>query len=262
LRFMARAFGLVFTVGFTGNSDRILCGDTIYSGHTMIYVLAGMVVWHYCPKPWRPFVPVLMLVSVIFGITAVLISRQHYTIDAVVALFVTVSLFYGYHVWCRQRRDRIPCRGGNWHSVFPNTSFCCANDAEAENGGKRGCRFRPIYAIFLYFERRVPHGSIPKELAWPLPWPAVMINCFDKWNTYGNGIVSSMLTRSSSTSPSTNSQRRLKKRERRGSSSGGSVCGDSRNALTGSNSGLLNLTSGQQHSQQQQHSSQSKQPKA
>lgn len=248
LQFIARAFGLVFTVGYSDNSDRILCGDTIYSGHTMIYVLAGMIVWNYCPNPWRPLIPLSMVVSVIFGIAAVIISRQHYTIDVVVALFVTVSMFYGYHVWCRQRRDRLACKGSVKSAC---KSLCCCGDVQTQqaSGGRRKFRFRPVYAIFLYFERRVPHGPIPKELAWPFPWPSPMVTLFDNWNDYGTrgGIVTA-LTRSSSTASA--SQRRLQKRERKSSSSGGgSACGDSRHALTSSNSGLLNSNIGQQSQQ-------------
>jgi len=224
----------------------------------MIYVLAGMMVWNYCPKPWRPLIPLAMVAAVIFGITAVIISRQHYTIDVVVALFVTVSMFYGYHVWCRQRRDRLACKGSLRSAV--KSAFCCAGGQPQQNvSGRRKCRLRPIYAIFLYFERRVPHGNIPKELAWPLPWPSPMVTLFDNWNDYGTsrGIVN-VLARSSS-SP-TASPRRLQKRERKSSSSGGSACGDSRHALTSSNSGLLNINVGQPS--QQQASSQPQQQRA
>lgn len=157
--YVKQAFNLVFKGGYSVGENRIMCGDTIYSGHTMVFTLVCLILWYDCPKPLYPFFPVAMIITSAFGITTVIISRQHYTIDVVVAIFVTCAFFYGYHTWTKRPRDK---------RCFTLSPFKC----------------RPIYFLFLFYEGNVARGPLPCELAWPFPFPKIFIELFDKINDW------------------------------------------------------------------------------
>ncbi|VDP04271.1 unnamed protein product [Soboliphyme baturini] len=154
LEYIRRAFSLVVTVGISSDCSRILCGDTIYSGHTMVYCMVCLNAWYYCPQPLRPYVPVGMTVAVVFGLIAVVISRQHYTIDVVIAIFVTFVIFYGYHHWTYCKRE-LPER-------------------------KNLRIMRPLYIVFLFFELQVPSGQLPRDMSWPFRRPKLLVRFFDR----------------------------------------------------------------------------------
>lgn len=158
---IVQALNLVFKGGYSADENRIMCGDTIYSGHTMVFTLVCLVLWYNCPKPLYPYLPLTMIIVSSFGITTVLISRQHYTIDVVVAIFMTCAIFYGYHAWVRLPRDK--------------RCFCLSP-----------FKFRVIYFCFLLFEGNVARGPLPCELAWPFPYPIFCVDLFNKINDWSH----------------------------------------------------------------------------
>uniref|UniRef100_A0A915I6Z6 Sphingomyelin synthase-like domain-containing protein n=1 Tax=Romanomermis culicivorax TaxID=13658 RepID=A0A915I6Z6_ROMCU len=157
LQLLSFTFGLVFRGGFSYNQSQFMCGDTIFSGHGLVFTLGCLMLWRETPRLVRPVPAILITCGAVLGLTCVVISRQHYTIDIVVAIFVTFSTFRFFHHWTMLSRQR---------RCFSLRPF----------------RFRPLLAIFLFFEKNVPRGRLPADLAWPLPRPLLLVDFFDRLN--------------------------------------------------------------------------------
>ena len=80
------------------NGQHVYCGDYIFSGHTMTIVLGCLVILQYSPDwgPWRLLHYASLLLSSL-GIIFLLLGRGHYTVDVVIAYFVTTRLWWLYH---------------------------------------------------------------------------------------------------------------------------------------------------------------------
>lgn len=70
----------------------MLCGDLLFSGHTLVMIVSWLQIDYYLPKPHRWFRFVPMVVSVI-GMACMVISRTHYTIDVLVAYILSIAVF-------------------------------------------------------------------------------------------------------------------------------------------------------------------------
>uniref|UniRef100_A0A183BNZ1 PAP2_C domain-containing protein n=1 Tax=Globodera pallida TaxID=36090 RepID=A0A183BNZ1_GLOPA len=86
-------------VGFQDNTKRMLCGDLLFSGHTLVMIVATLTVDRYIPSAFR----ILRLLPRIFacvGVPCMVISRTHYTCDVVIAYLSAVAIFSMYHAFC------------------------------------------------------------------------------------------------------------------------------------------------------------------
>merc|ERR1711974_154936 len=81
--------------GLSINGKHVLCGDYIFSGHTATLLLSYLVVRQYSGS--RALQTVCLLLSVL-GVTFLLLGRGHYTIDVVVAYYITTRLWGLYHL--------------------------------------------------------------------------------------------------------------------------------------------------------------------
>lgn len=92
---IARGLQMLVPVG------HFTCGDMVYSGHTMVLVLCGMM-WHtyYKIRPGtfaiNP-VKVLIWLIVVVGLFFIVVTRLHYTLDVIVALYLSATLWSAYH---------------------------------------------------------------------------------------------------------------------------------------------------------------------
>jgi len=107
--------------GLSMNGRHVFCGDYIFSGHTMTLVLAHLVTVRYSPPSWRPL-HWLSLVAAASGVALLLLSRGHYSIDVLLAYYVTTRLWHLYHaVACnktmREEGDHNPLTGFFWWPV-------------------------------------------------------------------------------------------------------------------------------------------------
>ena len=99
--------------GLSINGKHVLCGDYIFSGHTSTLLLSYLVV-RQCNSPSlsspsvaqpsfssdcssRALHLASLLLSVL-GVTFLLLGRGHYTIDVVVAYYITTRLWWAYHL--------------------------------------------------------------------------------------------------------------------------------------------------------------------
>ncbi|XP_050679826.1 phosphatidylcholine:ceramide cholinephosphotransferase 2-like isoform X1 [Leptidea sinapis] len=145
LLIIRRMFYLISGFGLSINGKHTYCGDFIYSGHTMILVLSYLIVAEYSPKKLWPM-HWAMWGSALLGVTFVLVAHGHYTVDVVIAYYITTRLFWTFHSLLV-----TPHRSGNGYNHYM-------------------IQREWWYWLFTYLERNV-RGPVPRRYDWPLPWP-------------------------------------------------------------------------------------------
>ena len=78
------------TTDFINTIRKDFCGDLMFSGHTFQFVIGCIVIYMFYPNKW------IKLISILASITYALlisISRLHYTIDVIIALYTTVFVY-------------------------------------------------------------------------------------------------------------------------------------------------------------------------
>lgn len=139
-----RVLHLMSGFGLSINGQHTFCGDYIYSGHTVILVMAYLVVKEYGPRKYF-FLSWLSWLASAVGIFMVLLSRGHYTVDVVIAYYVTTRLFWIYHT--------------------------LSNNSQLKTSGSSNFLARVWwFPIFSYFEKNMK-SAVPCNYEWPLPWP-------------------------------------------------------------------------------------------
>ncbi|KAJ2699437.1 hypothetical protein FB645_005318 [Coemansia sp. IMI 203386] len=90
------------------------CGDAIYSGHTLIFVICAMVWASFAPKNWiGRSLTTFAWALCIAGSLMVIANRAHYTIDVLLAWYIapgswyTVAWFWYWHVTKKGRLLKI-----------------------------------------------------------------------------------------------------------------------------------------------------------
>ncbi|KAJ8684785.1 hypothetical protein QAD02_020578, partial [Eretmocerus hayati] len=91
-----RVVQLMSGFGLSINGKHNYCGDYIYSGHTVVLVMSYLIIKEYSPKKFY-IVHWLAGLSSIIGVMMVLISHGHYTVDVIIAYYVTTRLWSIYH---------------------------------------------------------------------------------------------------------------------------------------------------------------------
>lgn len=141
---LLRALRLCSGLGLTINGKHTYCGDYIYSGHTTILVVGYLMIYEYSPRRfwllhWAAWVMAFT------GVLMVLVSHGHYTVDVIVAYFITTRLFWLYH-------------------TLANNAFL--KERSPNNYLAREWWF----TFFRYFEGNVK-GPVPLEYNCPVRWP-------------------------------------------------------------------------------------------
>ena len=87
-----RVLTIISGGGLSINGRHVLCCDYIFSGHTanLTLILSYLVAS-------RALHTLSLLLSVL-GVTSLLLGRGHYTIDVVVAYYITTRLWWSYHL--------------------------------------------------------------------------------------------------------------------------------------------------------------------
>ncbi|XP_051518414.1 phosphatidylcholine:ceramide cholinephosphotransferase 2 [Myxocyprinus asiaticus] len=93
-----RIWQLVSGGGLSITGSHMMCGDFLYSGHTVMLTLTFLFIQEYSPSTllWRCYHVICWLLSAV-GVVCILIAHEHYSLDVVVAYFITSRLFYWYH---------------------------------------------------------------------------------------------------------------------------------------------------------------------
>ena len=132
-------------MGLSINGKHTYCGDYMYSGHTVILVVSYLFISEYTPKKMYLLHWLYLLMAAV-GVFMVLLGHGHYTLDVIVAYYITTRIFWTYHTLAHNTflKQKSPTNylGREWW-------FC----------------------LFLYFEGNIT-GPVPRQWPhWPLPWP-------------------------------------------------------------------------------------------
>ncbi|XP_069467396.1 phosphatidylcholine:ceramide cholinephosphotransferase 1 [Ambystoma mexicanum] len=121
-----------------------MCGDYLYSGHTVMLTLTYMFIKEYSPQRFRYYHWICWILSIV-GIFCILLAHDHYTVDVVVAYYVTSRLFWWYHTMANQQ---------------------VLKEASQTNHLSQVWWYRP----FQYFEKNI-QGTVPRSYHWPRSFP-------------------------------------------------------------------------------------------
>ncbi|XP_076856767.1 phosphatidylcholine:ceramide cholinephosphotransferase 1 [Brachyhypopomus gauderio] len=140
---MRRVMKMIAGGGLTITGSHNMCGDYLYSGHTVMLTLTYLFMKEYSPRRfWWYHWGCGVLCAV--GVFCILLAHDHYTIDVIVAYFVTTRLFWWYHTMANQ----------------PDLK-----NASSSNLLARAWWFR----FFQYLEHNV-QGVVPRSYQSPLTW--------------------------------------------------------------------------------------------
>lgn len=142
LMYLQRVIMIISGGGLSINGKHVFCGDYIFSGHTMTLTLGYLAIKQYSPRRfillhWASFLAALC------GVIFLVLARGHYTIDVIVAYFVSSRLWWIYHTLAHN--DNLKTQGP--HNQLSNLCW---------------------WHIFRYFEGKTS-GPLPHRYSLPLP---------------------------------------------------------------------------------------------
>jgi shingomyelin synthase len=120
---LIRALSVLIGLGLKINGRHTLCGDYIYSGHTIVHVLCYLFIKEYSPRRWLPLHFLAFCFSCV-GVLSLLFSRGHYSIDVIIAYWITTRIFWYYHTLADFPSFRYDFHGRNrfvnviWFNLF------------------------------------------------------------------------------------------------------------------------------------------------
>ncbi|XP_016420952.1 phosphatidylcholine:ceramide cholinephosphotransferase 2-like [Sinocyclocheilus rhinocerous] len=144
-----RVLQLVSGGGLSITGSHLMCGDFLYSGHTVMLTLTFLFIQEYSPRSllWRCYHVICWLLSAV-GVVCILIAHEHYSVDVVVAYFITSRLFYWYHTIANNQALR-----GSPHNYLNRMWWS---------------------RVFSFLEKNVK-TTVPCTFSWPLSLPS---SCF------------------------------------------------------------------------------------
>ncbi|XP_046885739.1 phosphatidylcholine:ceramide cholinephosphotransferase 1 [Hypomesus transpacificus] len=131
--------------GLSITGSHTMCGDYLYSGHTVMLTLTYLFIKEYSPKRFWWYHWMCWSLSAV-GIFCILLAHDHYTVDVVVAYFITTRLFWWYHTLANQQSLKETSQSNPFSRVW-------------------------WYRLFQYFEENVK-GIVPRNYQLPLSWRA------------------------------------------------------------------------------------------
>ncbi|XP_063445713.1 sphingomyelin synthase-related protein 1-like [Mytilus trossulus] len=113
------------------------CGDYMFSGHTVTITTLILLINEYTPKRWI-FLHILVWIVGLSGIIFILAGHGHYTLDVIVAFYITSRLF-------------------QYHHILANNKTLMTRDQS---------RLKKWFPVFYFFESNCD-GIVPNEYEWP-----------------------------------------------------------------------------------------------
>ncbi|XP_052396120.1 phosphatidylcholine:ceramide cholinephosphotransferase 2 isoform X2 [Carassius gibelio] len=143
-----RVLQLVSGGGLSITGSHLMCGDFLYSGHTVMLTLTFLFIQEYSPRSllWRCYHLICWFLSAM-GVIFILIAHEHYSLDVVVAYFITSRLFYWYHTMANNRTLR-----GSTHNYLNRIWW---------------------NRVFNFLEKNVK-TTVPCSFSWPLLPPSAV----------------------------------------------------------------------------------------
>ncbi|TWW63192.1 phosphatidylcholine:ceramide cholinephosphotransferase 2-like [Takifugu flavidus] len=107
--------------GLSLTGSHLMCGDFLYSGHTVMLTLSYLFIKEYSPRWmwWYHWSCWLLSAS---GVVCILIGHEHYSIDVLIGYIASTRLFWWYHTMANtQKLRRAPSNFLSrvwWNPVF------------------------------------------------------------------------------------------------------------------------------------------------
>ncbi|KAM4624304.1 phosphatidylcholine:ceramide cholinephosphotransferase 1 [Polymixia lowei] len=140
---MRRVMKMIAGGGLTITGSHHMCGDYLYSGHTVMLTLTYLFIREYSPKRFWWYHWLCWALCAV-GLFCILLAHDHYSIDVVVAYYITTRLFWWYHTMANQQVLKEPSQSNFVSRVW-------------------------WYSFFLYLETNV-QGIVPRHYQLPFPW--------------------------------------------------------------------------------------------
>ncbi|XP_042368236.1 phosphatidylcholine:ceramide cholinephosphotransferase 2-like [Plectropomus leopardus] len=139
-----RILRLISGGGLSLTGSHLMCGDFLYSGHTVMCTLSYLFIKEYSPRWmwWYHWFCWLLSAS---GVICILIAHEHYSIDVVIGYFATTRIFWWYHTMA------------NTHTL-----------RQAPNNYLLRTWWNPI---FNFLEKNV-QTTVPIVFSWPVTLPS------------------------------------------------------------------------------------------
>jgi len=142
MMYVKRVLTIISGGGLSISGKHVFCGDYIFSGHTMTLTLAYLVIKQYSPKRFVLLHRASFL-SAVIGVILLLLARGHYTIDVLLAYYVSSRLWWVYHTLAHN--DTLKRAGP--HNLLTHLWW---------------------WTIFAFFETKTS-GPLPNKFSLPLP---------------------------------------------------------------------------------------------
>ncbi|XP_056156365.1 phosphatidylcholine:ceramide cholinephosphotransferase 2-like [Lampris incognitus] len=139
-----RILRLISGGGLSLTGSHLMCGDFLYSGHTVMLTLSYLFIKEYSPR-WMWWYRWLCWLLSASGVLCILIGHEHYSIDVVIGYFVTTRIFWWYHTMA------------NTHAL-----------RQAPNNYLLRTWWNPI---FNFLEKNV-ETTVPVVFSWPVALPS------------------------------------------------------------------------------------------
>lgn len=137
-----RVLTLISGGGLSINGKQVYCGDYIFSGHTVTLTLGYLAIKQYSPPRFFLLHWASLLTSSC-GVIFLLLARGHYSIDVLLAYWVSSRVWMTFHTMANIRELKY----GGEHNMF------------------RGAWW---WQAFRYFEANIP-GPLPHKYSLPIP---------------------------------------------------------------------------------------------
>ncbi|XP_051560860.1 phosphatidylcholine:ceramide cholinephosphotransferase 2-like [Myxocyprinus asiaticus] len=157
---LQRVLQLISGGGLSITGSHLLCGDFLYSGHTVMLTLTYLFIKEYSPRSFWWYHLLCWLMAAV-SVVCILVAHEHYSVDVVVAYFITSRLFYWYHTMANLQT--LKCSPNNYltHTWWN--------------------------PVFNFFERNV-QTQVPCSFCWPITCPlACLKNPCKKYSMVQSG---------------------------------------------------------------------------
>lgn len=130
--------GAVWTTFVTMSkfSDSVTCGDMIFSGHMVMIVLGCLMFGKYCnskdmasplirylPKCFCLVTRCFIYLFGLIGTIAIIKSRLHYTVDVIIAIYISMNAWNVYHRTSRDVFNKTDTTGSRLFEFSPFNRF-------------------------------------------------------------------------------------------------------------------------------------------
>lgn len=139
-----RILRLISGGGLSLTGSHLMCGDFLYSGHTVMLTLSYLFIKEYSPR-WMWWYHWTCFVLSISGVVCILVAHDHYSIDVVIAYFITTRIFWWYH-------------------TMANCHFL--------RGSPNNFLSRTWWNIVFNFLEKNVQSVVPVEFSWPVKLPS------------------------------------------------------------------------------------------